>query len=322
MNFVGGRLHPGLASVLDTALDAVCVMDRDGTVAGWNGHAATLFGWSAEEAIGRRLSELIIPPALREAHERGLAHYLATGQGPVLNRRIEVSALAADGSEVPVELSITPTDQFGDLLFIGFVRDISDRQAAIERQQRLLQESDHRVKNMLTVVGAIARQTARASASTDEFIASFSDRLDSLAQAHSLLTGRKWNDVSLAAIAEQVLAADVRAGRARFGGPEVLLPATHVLGLSMILHELYTNAIKYGALCTDEGSVDMSWSLDGGEVALTWTEIGPTCPPKESRSGFGQRMIEMVVRGDLGGEVDRQWTDTGLTVAIRFPTAA
>jgi len=319
MNLVGGRLHPGLVSVLDTALDAVCVMDRTGTVAGWNRHAATLFGWSREEAIGRRLSDLIIPPALRDKHERGLAHFLATGEGPVLNRRIEVSSMTANGEEVPVELSITPTDQFGDLLFIGFVRDISDRQAAIERHQRLLQESDHRVKNMLTVVAAIARQTARTAESMDEFIASFSDRLDSLARAHSLLTGRTWHDLSLAAIAEQVLAADVRAGRARFGGPEVLLPATHVLGLSMILHELYTNAIKYGALCTDEGSVDMSWGVDGGEARLVWTEIGPACPPSEPRSGFGQRMIEMVAKSDLGGSVERSWNDNGLTVTIRFP---
>ena len=319
MNLFGGRLHPGLASVLETALDAVCIMDSQGLVTGWNGHAAALFGWSEDEAIGRRLSEMIIPPEVRQAHERGLAHYLATGEGPVLDRRIEVSALNSNGDEFPVELSITASEQFGDLLFIGFVRDISDRKSVLERQQRLLQESDHRVKNMLTVVAAIARQTAKASAGMDEFLARFSERLQGLADAHSLLAGRKYHDVALDALAEQVLGADVGTGRARHRGPKVMLPARLLLGLSMTLHELYTNAVKYGALCTDEGTIELSWSVEQGEAILLWSEKGPTCPPTKPRSGFGQRMIDMAVRSDLGGTIDRRWTPTGLDVTIRFP---
>jgi PAS domain S-box-containing protein len=319
MNLFGGLLHPGLASVLETALDAVCIMDSRGVVTGWNGHAATLFGWSGEEAIGRRLSELVIPSDLRDAHERGLAHYLATGVGPVLNHRIEISALNSNGDEFPVELSITATEQFGELLFIGFVRDISERNAAADRQQRLLQESDHRVKNMLTVVSAIARQTARASETLDDFMPSFASRLDALSEAHSLLAGRKWRDVGLAEIAEQVLGADVRTRRASYGGPDVLLPAAQVLGLSMILHELYTNAVKYGALCTDKGSINLNWSLDDGEIMLTWVEQGAPCPPKTPKSGFGQRMIAMVAHADLGGTAEHDWTANGLGVTIRFP---
>jgi PAS domain S-box-containing protein len=321
MNLFGGLLHPGLASVLDTALDAVCVMNSSGTVTGWNRHAANLFGWSSDEAVGRRLSELIIPPKLREAHERGLAHYLATGEGPVLDRRIEVTALNANGDELSVELSITASEQFGDLLFIGFVRDISERKSTTERHQRLLQESDHRVKNMLTVVSAIARQTARASSSTEDFLNSFSSRLESLAEAHSLLAGSKWRDVQLAALADQVLAADVAVGRARFGGPDMKLPPAQLLGLSMILHELYTNAVKYGALCTD-GSIDLSWSVADGGVTLIWAENGAPCPAKVPRSGYGQRMIEMAVKSDLDGTIERSWGESGLTATIRFPIAA
>ena len=162
MMMPGERIHAGVQWVLDTSLDAVCVMDAQGIVAGWNGHAVVCFGWREHEAIGRRLSEIIIPERLREAHEAGLAHYLATGEGPVLNRRIEVSAVHRDGNEFPVELSITAIEGFGERLFIGFVRDITDRRAIAERQQRQLQESDHRVKNMLTVVSAIAHQTARS----------------------------------------------------------------------------------------------------------------------------------------------------------------
>lgn len=319
MNLNWGLLHAGLQSVLDTALDAVVVMAEDGRVIGWNGIAERSFGWTAEEAVGARLSELIIPPQYREAHERGLSHFLATGEGPVLNHRIEISALHRDGSEMPVELSITASTQFGERLFVGFLRDISERIAQAERQQRVLQESEHRVKNMLTVVAAIAQQTARVSPDMDSFTAAFSGRLDSLAKAHELLVGQVWRDVSLTALVERVLRADVAAGRARFGGPEVLLKPGQVLGLSMILHELYTNALKYGALCNEEGTLSLDWSLRAGEVELLWQENGVPCEPDVPSSGFGHRMIAMSVKSDLKGTIEREWRPDGLEAVLRFP---
>jgi PAS domain S-box-containing protein len=319
MNLAAPILHAGLQSVLDTALDAVVVMDREGKVIGWNDRATGLFGWSWEAIRGRRLSETIIPPAYREKHERGLVHYLATGEGPVLNKHIEVSALHRDGSEFPIELSITASDQFGDTLFIGFLRDISERKERAERQQRQLQESDHRVKNMLTVVAAIARQTAKASANLGDFEEAFAGRLESLARAHQLLVGKVWEDVALSALAEQVLGADVAEGRARFGGPEVLLKPRHVLGLSMVLHELYTNAVKYGALCGDDGQVDLDWTAHGPNLELTWTETGGTCETSAPSSGFGQRMIALSVKSDLGGTIERDWRPDGLRAVLRFP---
>lgn len=322
MNMSWGLLHAGLQSVLDTALDAVVVMDVDGRIAGWNGHAAQSFGWSATEAIGQRLSDLIIPAEYRPGHEAGLTHYLATGEGPVLNRRIEVTAMRRDGAEFPVELSVTASDQFGDPLFVGFLRDISERQAQSDRQRRLLQESDHRVKNMLTIVAAIAQQTARNSADLPSFEQAFSARLESLARAHQLLVGTAAGDVALSVLAEQVLGADVRAGRARFGGPELLLSPTQVLGLSMILHELYTNAIKYGALCTDEGEISLEWSETAGEIDLVWREIGPPCARNSQGTGFGERMIAMSAKSDLEGTIDREWHPDGLIATLRFPAAS
>lgn len=319
MNLARPILHAGLQSVLETALDAVIVMDREGCIIGWNDHASALFGWSWDEARGRRLSETIIPPDYREKHEQGLAQYLATGEGPILNKHIEVSALRRDGSEIPIELSITASDQFGDTLFIGFLRDISERKAIAERQQRQLQESDHRVKNMLTVVAAIARQTAKSSASLDDFNQAFAGRLESLARAHQLLVGKTWEDVALSALAEQVLGADVAEGRARFGGPAVLLAPRHVLGLSMVLHELYTNAVKYGALCGDGGRVELDWTSDGKQVELVWSEVGGSCETDVPSSGFGHRMIALSVQSDLRGTIDRDWRPEGLRAVIRFP---
>lgn len=322
MNHPWGRLHAGLQSVLDTALDAVVVIDTSDRIIGWNHVATSTFGWSSEEALGQRISELIIPMQHREAHERGLQHYLATGEGPVLDRRIEISALDRSGGEFPVELAITCSDQFGDKLFVGFMRDIRQRLAKAERMQRRLQESDHRVKNMLTVVGAIAQQTARNSADLAEFQQSFSSRLQSLARAHQLLVGSVWNDVAISVLAEQVLAGDVDSGRARFGGPELLLSARQVLGLSMILHELYTNAVKYGALCTDQGNVALNWELAGDEVVMNWSEEGRSCERDDSSSGFGERMIAMSTQSDLEGTIERDWRPEGLRATLRFPLNA
>ncbi|HEX8232199.1 MAG TPA: HWE histidine kinase domain-containing protein [Caulobacteraceae bacterium] len=130
--------HP-LRAVLDTALDAVIVMDVDGMVRGWNGCAERTFGFSAAEAVGRPLADLIIPPQYRDAHWNGLRRYLETGEGPVLNQHIEVSALHRDGREFPLELSITPTHYGAGAAFLGFLRDISERkaaQAAVERRAR------------------------------------------------------------------------------------------------------------------------------------------------------------------------------------------
>ena len=305
--------------MLDTALDAVIVMNDEGCVVGWNCNAESTFGWSADDAIGKRLSELVIPDRYREAHERGLSHFLATGEGPVLNRHIEIEGVTRDGTEVPIELSITATEQFGDRVFVGFLRDISERKAESERQQRILQESEHRVKNMLTVVAAIAQQTARVSPDMASFSEAFSGRLESLARAHELLVGQVWRDVALTALAERVLGADVAAGRARFGGPEILLKPGQVLGLSMILHELYTNAVKYGALCNEQGGLEVDWRCDDGTVELTWNEDGAPCESDAPSSGFGNRMIAMSVKSDLKGTIERDWRPDGLTAVLRFP---
>ncbi len=323
MNLSWGILHAGLQTVLDTALDPVVVMDTDGMIIGWNEHSEACFGWSWDEARGQRLSQLIIPPDYRTAHEKGLTHFLATGDGPVLNSRIEVSALHRDGRQIPVELSVAASEQFGGKLFVGFLRDISDRQEAAERQQRILQESEHRVKNMLTVVQAIAIQTASNSPDMASFSASFTGRLDSLARAHQLLVGQVWQDVAISALADRVLGAEVIAGRARFGGPELLLKAGQVLGLSMILHELHTNAIKYGALCTEKGRIEVDWTIEGDMIELIWREVGSPCQSDEApSSGFGQRMIAMSVKSDLNGTIDRDWRSDGLTATLRFPAEA
>jgi PAS domain S-box-containing protein len=117
-------------AILEAGLDAIITMDQHGRVTEWNPAAEKTFGWSRETALGRAMDELIIPPPLRQAHRRGLEHYLATGEGAVLGKRVEISAVRAGGAEFPVELAITRIPVDGPPVFTGFVRDITDRKRA------------------------------------------------------------------------------------------------------------------------------------------------------------------------------------------------
>ena len=130
-----------LSPILDTVLDAVVVMDRDGIVQAWNQRAEDTFGWTAAEAVGQNLGDLIVPPSLREAHHRGLRRFNKEGIARVLNKRLELTGLRRDGSEVPVELSITLVSRDGNDAFVGFVRDISERRAAEAQLEYQVRES-------------------------------------------------------------------------------------------------------------------------------------------------------------------------------------
>ena len=310
----------GLGAVLKTALDAVVVMRLDGTIAGWNDVAARTFGWSSAEALGERLSALIIPPRHRDAHERGLAHYLASGEGPVLDRHIEIEALHRAGHELPVELSITRTEQFGEPVFLGFLRDISERQAAARRQALLIGELNHRVKNMLGVVSGIAHQTARNSGDLTTFREAFDGRLLSLSRAHEILTGANWETAPLAALLDALLSAyRDESGQVTWSGDQVDLDSRQLLSMSMIVHELLTNAIKYGALAQPEGKLEITWRHEADWLHFAWDETGLTGVAAPVRQGFGSRMLELSVRHELRGTLYTDWQAEGVRYRLAFP---
>lgn len=309
-----------LGAVLKTALDAVVVMRTDGTIAGWNDVAQRTFGWSFAEANGHRMSEMIIPVRYREAHERGLDHYLATGEGPVLDKHFEIEALHRDGHELPVELSITRTEQFGEPVFLGFLRDIGERRDAARRQELMIGELNHRVKNMLAVVAGIAHLTARSAATLTDFSVAFGGRLSSLGRAHEILTAATWERAPLRALAEE-LVGPYTAGptpQASIAGPDVLLAPRQLLSLSMILHELVSNALKYGALSRPAGRVTLGWALGVSELSIEWIESGVSDVQAPRRRGFGSKMIAMNVSHELRGRTTTDWRDDGITFHLVF----
>src|SRR2546430_9962520 len=162
-----GRARKGLSAseerirlILDSALDALVTIDHTGTITGWSPQAETLFGWSAGEALGRLLSETVIPERYRAQHTQGLERYLATGEGPLLNRRIEVSALRRDQSEFPMELAITPIRSGNRVSFSAFVRDLTERkraEAALRESQELLERSEEHTSELQSQSNLVCR---------------------------------------------------------------------------------------------------------------------------------------------------------------------
>jgi PAS domain S-box-containing protein len=311
-------LEPSLGAVLKTALDAVVVMRFDGTIAGWNDVAAETFGWTFAEVRDLPMSEFIIPPRHREAHERGLVHHLATGEGPILNTRFEIEALHRDGHEMPIELSITPTTQFGEVVFLGFLRDITERRAAAQRQAVLVAELNHRAKNLLAVVSGIAHMTLSASTSLDEFETAFIGRLQSLDQAHEILTAASWERAAIGKLAETLLKPYIADGRASIAGPQVMLGPRQFLSLGMILHELITNGVRFGALSTLRNRLALSWTQHGEDIAIEWVEACYRPVSAPVHQGFGTQMIALGVRHELKGESEYEWRPDGLTFRLRF----
>jgi PAS domain S-box-containing protein len=210
--------------------------------------------------------------------------------------------------------------------FIGSCVDITERKRAEERQKLLVNELNHRVKNTLATVQSLAVQTRRASASTEEFGTAFEARLLALSKTHDLLTAQQWEGASLSRVIEHEVApylGSERRDRLKLAGDEIHLPPRHALALGMTFHELATNAVKYGALSTEDGAIEVCWRVirSGGDprLLITWSEHrGPPVEPP-SRRGFGSRLIYRSIQTELQGHVDAHFEPKGLQVVIEVP---
>ena len=207
--------------------------------------------------------------------------------------------------------------------FVGAVRETTEEKLAVERQMLLTRELQHRVKNTLAMVNALANQTLRRAANVQDGLAAFSARLIALGQAHDILTQTSWTSAPIAAIVENSLKTHRPDDETRItiDGPDLRLNARQSLALALGIHELATNAAKYGALSNDTGQVAVDWSLAtvGGERHLTfvWSETGgPAVTPPANR-GFGSRLIEQAMAAEFGGAVVMDWRAEGLVCRFK-----
>jgi PAS domain S-box-containing protein len=213
------------------------------------------------------------------------------------------------------------------LRMTGVCMDVTERKQAERRLELVLQELRHRVKNMLAVIQSLASQTLRHARSPDGFASAFQGRLAGLAGAHDLLVDTDWAGTGL----RQLILAQLspfleQQDRLRLTGPDVTLPSNAVLTLGTTLHELATNAAKYGALSTARGSVEVTWREEpvagGRQLVLLWQERGgPKVEPPEHRS-FGTQLIEAGIAHELDGEVALSFDPEGVRCEVRFPKPA
>ncbi len=173
--------------MIDTALDAVLAMDTEGMITDWNQQAERIFGWKRDEAVGRRLSETIIPEGDRTAHERGLHHFLETGEGAVLNRRVEMTALRRDGEVFPVELTVTALKLAEDWSFHAFVRDITDR----KRAEEALRASEQNLALIINSIPTLACSRGVRTAPSISSTAIFRTTPDSRSNRRGIGVGRR-----------------------------------------------------------------------------------------------------------------------------------
>ena len=314
-------------------MDAIMVIDERGILQSFNRAAETIFGYSADEVVGRNVSMLMgAEDAAR--HDGHLAAYLRTGEPKIIGSGREVEGRRKDGSRVPLDLAIAEwRDGEGKRFFTGIMRDISARKADEARRTLLAREVDHRAKNALAVVQSVLRLTPRDKPGA---FAAVEARVAALGRVHSLLAESGWSGADLRAVAERELApyAAARHGsgtasRATISldGPPVPLAPAAAQPFAMLLHELATNAAKYGALSAPGGAVEVRWRAgrrtgEDGMLRLRWTETGgPPVLAAPARRSFGSRVIEATVRGQLGGTVERRWERTGLVIEVAVPLA-
>ena len=204
---------------------------------------------------------------------------------------------------------------------VGTVQDITERKEREEKEHLLMREINHRAKNMLSVVHAIARQTATKN--SDDFIERFSERIQALSANHDLLVRNEWNGVEIADLVRAQLAhfADLIGSRIAVHGPKLRLKAASEQAIGLVLHELATNAGKYGALSTDRERVNVCWGIEGDTFTMSWIESdGPAVSAPQQR-GFGTMVMEAMAEHSVDGTVDLDYASSGVTWRLICPTA-
>lgn len=296
---------------------ALVQFDSAFRITSWSDGARRLFGWLPHDVLGRSYKDIDWLRATESDRFDATAAPLLQGQGA--GRDIcELTSYAQDGTCVFGEWYVSALfDRFGKLSSLSAqILDITERKRAEETQRLLVGELNHRVKNTLATVQAVATQTLRHSSDAATFAKTFVGRIQSLAKAHSLLSDATWSGACVAKIiSDQLDLGTLDCTRFSASGPAIQLKPQSALHLAMIVHELATNAGKYGAHSTPTGSVAVEWTVQGTVLQLYWRERGGPAVDPVRPKGFGTRMIEQSAKAE-GGQATMNAGPDGLTWAI------
>jgi two-component sensor histidine kinase len=299
-----------LTTILEGIGEGFYSVDGQWRVTRLNAVAARHFRRAAEDMVGRVLWDMF--PAARETALGKLFLDTMASRRPVAS---ETPSVVFDGPWLAFRLF--PLKDGMGIVF----RDITDRKRAERHREVLISELDHRVKNALAMSQAIAAQTLRAAGVPAELRQALDARLATLGNVNNVVTDPSWQNAEFAAIVDASLKPHRVAGRdsIAISGPGFRARRQGAVAVSMALHELATNATKYGALSFDGGTVTLAWRLDGDRFHLRWEEQGgpPVTPP--ARKGFGSVLIEQVVPAELRGEAQIAYAPTGVVYRIDAP---
>lgn len=309
-----------LAAIVEGSDDAILAKDLSGIIITWNNGAERLFGYTSEEAIGQPIL-MLIPPD-RQHEEPEILGRIRSGDRI---HHYETVRRRKDGSLVEVSLSVSPIRSL-DGRIVGaskIARDISERRQLEQRQRLLLHEMNHRVKNLLTLASSLVILSARSARTPDELASSVVQRLEALARAHALtipsvsVEGAETEQATTLHILIRTLIAPFDNGsnssRVRIEGVDIPVSGNAATNLSLLLHEFVTNATKYGAFSTPDGTIDIHCADEGEQFVLTWAERGgPSIESKPAAAGFGTQLSKATARGHFGGDIEREWRPEGL----------
>jgi len=302
-----------LASIVESSDDAIVSKNLDGIILSWNRGAERIFGYTAEEAIGQPIT--IVIPADRQSEEHEILTRIRRGERV---DHFETIRQRKDGNAIQVSLTISPVrDSDGKIVGASKIaRDITEQKRGQELISMLAREAEHRSKNLLSTVQAAVHLS---HSDTPEGLKKAIDgRIKALANVHSTLTKTRWIGADLSAIATQELAPyfENDQQRVRIDGPPTLLEPGAAQTIALTLHELATNAAKYGALSVTNGHVNLSWSEGvDGQLNLRWTETGGPKVQEPTRKGFGGRIIQQMIR-QHSGKASFDWRTEGLVCEI------
>jgi PAS domain S-box-containing protein len=312
-----------LQAIMDSATEyAIITFDGDGRITSWNSGAERMLGYSEEEAIGQP-GEIFFTPEDRASGHAAIEMTRAREEGRATDERWHMrkdgSVFWGSGLMLPMEGH--PRDRY-----LKIFRDRTEARRAEQRMRLLSEELSHRVKNTMAVVQSVAMQTLRQSATTAEARDALESRLVALARAHDILTQSRWSGGELRETLEGtlrlILHNEALGSRVHMDGPDIRLGSSALVGLSLAIHELATNAVKYGAMSNDSGRVDIQWEITADSpqcFRMRWTERGG--PPVEAprRRGFGSRVIEEGLAHEFDGRVELKFARAGLECTIQAP---
>ena len=275
-----------------------------------------MFGFTAEEAIGQPI--LIVIPDDRQHEERDILTRIRRGERI---DHFETVRRRKHGSFIHVSLSVSPVrNSEGKIVGASKIaRDITEQKRAQEHIATLAREAEHRSKNLLASVQALVNFSQ--SDTREGLKGSINGRIQALANVHSLFVASRWTGAELTEIVNQELAPyqENNRERVRISGPPILLEPDTAQSIAITLHELATNAAKYGALSTDQGRVEVSWRQNASRpLVINWTETGGPTGQTPTRAGFGSVVMERMI-GQLKGNVARDWRPEGLACELTIP---